>query len=214
MWNKNLERRGGFFQNPDWYELQIERKLPLLVPMRQQMLYALPPILPGWKVCDLLCGSGLFSLEAFRAYPGMHLTLMDGDATRLQMASERFATALNPEKNQQVTTQRQLLDLGSGSTLSLLGAPFHVIVSTLGLHVLVGHHADSNKATAGYKILFDLLFCSLLPGGHFIFGDHVGLLPVYIQLKLMEEAGFRGVDVAWRDQDFFVAGGYKPDTGA
>ena len=54
-----------------------------------------------------------------------------------------------------------------------------------------------------------MLYNSLTPGGHLIFGDHVGALGLYEQLKLLEKVGFEDVDVAWRQNDCFVAGGRR-----
>jgi len=39
----------------------------------------------------------------------------------------------------------------------------------------------------------------------------VGTLDLYRQLKAMERAGFHAVDCAWRQDDFFVAGGQTPE---
>ena len=50
---------------------------------------------------------------------------------------------------------------------------------------------------------------SLAPGGHLLVGDHSGALGCYDQMRLMEEAGFTEVDVAWRFKDWFVIGGRK-----
>ena len=44
-------------------------------------------------------------------------------------------------------------------------------------------------------------------GGMFIYGDHVGTWGLYHQLRVMEDCGFQDIDVAWRHQAFFVAGG-------
>ena len=39
---------------------------------------------------------------------------------------------------------------------------------------------------------------SLAPGGHLLVGDHSEALGCCDQMRLMEEAGFTEVDVAWR----------------
>jgi hypothetical protein len=51
---------------------------------------------------------------------------------------------------------------------------------------------------------------SLAPGGHLLIGDHTGALGCYDQMRLMEDAGFEHVDVAWRYKDWFVCGGRRP----
>jgi len=73
---------------------------------------------------------------------------------------------------------------------------------------------DSPSAGIGLpermKAVFQAIFNSLEPGGHLVFGDHVGAMPLFRQLQLLEEAGFAEVDVAWRVDDCFVAGGRRP----
>ena len=102
--------------------------------------------------------------------------------------------------------------------------PVDVVVGCLALHVLVEkpkHYVKSESDTAletplstqeAYEQLFHLIYKSLKIGGHFIFADHVGQLPLYQQLRLMEKVGFIDVDCAWRQDEYFVAGGYKPPT--
>ena len=67
------------------------------------------------------------------------------------------------------------------------------------------------EAEGRYELLFHGIRDSLAPGGHLIIGDHVGALGLYRQLKAMERAGFVDVDVAWRQDDFFVCGGRVPE---
>eukprot|EP00747_Dinoflagellata_sp_TGD_P047053 gnl/TRDRNA2_/TRDRNA2_144784_c1_seq1.p1 gnl/TRDRNA2_/TRDRNA2_144784_c1~~gnl/TRDRNA2_/TRDRNA2_144784_c1_seq1.p1 ORF type:complete len:102 (-),score=18.52 gnl/TRDRNA2_/TRDRNA2_144784_c1_seq1:60-338(-) len=68
----------------------------------------------------------------------------------------------------------------------------------------------SEAVARRYRQLFALVLRSLAPGGHLIMGDHTAALGCYDQMRLMEEAGFIEVDVAWRSKDWFVCGGRKP----
>ena len=63
---------------------------------------------------------------------------------------------------------------------------------------------------ARYRAALATILEVLEPGGHLLLGDHVGLCRLGTQLNLMEEVGFAEVDVAWRQEAFFVAGGRKP----
>ena len=76
------------------------------------------------------------------------------------------------------------------STTCSLGAPYDAIVSSLGIHTLVGHGANESVIPPKYERVFELILGALNPGGHFVFADHVGLLPVYRQshLTVLHEA--------------------------
>merc|ERR1719225_665401 len=97
------------------------------------------------------------------------------------------------------------------STPSILpGGPYDVIVASLALHVLVGHQKqDESLLKSKYSNIFSTILQSLKPGGMLIYGDHVGTWGLYSQARLLEEVGFEDVDIAWRQEAFFVAGGRK-----
>ena len=70
------------------------------------------------------------------------------------------------------------------NTYSLIlwsGAPYDVIISSLGIHALVGHGSDENDAQPKYQQVFKIILDSLIPGGHLVYADHVGVLPLYRQ---------------------------------
>jgi len=48
--------------------------------------------------------------------------------------------------------------------------------------------------------------------GHFFLGDHVvhHHPGVFAHCQLLEEAGFTEIDVAWRQNDWFVIGARRP----
>eukprot|EP01135_Chromosphaera_perkinsii_P009391 Nk52_evm67s1737 gene=Nk52_evmTU67s1737 len=96
---------------------------------------------------------------------------------------------------------------------------YDVIVSGLGFHSIVGHdlnhdhqaqNAYSPVAFNRYRVLAQRAYNSLSSGGHVVIGDHVGALPCYEQMRLLDECGFVDIDVAWRKQDFFVIGAHRP----
>lgn len=102
----------------------------------------------------------------------------------------------------------------------LPGGPYTLVVATLALHTLVGHQASPEEVEARweppslhlarYRAALVAILEVLEPGGHLLVGDHVGLCRLGTQLALMAEVGFTEVDVAWRQDAFFVAGGRKP----
>ena len=55
-WSAALTRSGGHWGHPDWYEENLDRRLPLVPRMLDAMLQACPPLSKGHKVCDLLAG--------------------------------------------------------------------------------------------------------------------------------------------------------------
>merc|ERR1711884_662508 len=90
----------------------------------------------------------------------------------------------------------------------LPGGPYDVIVATLAFHSLAGHQAQQEEVLKRkYTEMFVMVKNSLKPGGMLLYGDHVGSWGLYKQMRTLEEVGFTDLDVAWRQEAFFVAGG-------
>jgi len=201
-WRLNLGRKGGFWQNGYWYDLHLERRMPLAIPMLEELLIALPPLVEGTVVCDLACGTGNGSFTVLSAYPSADVVLIDRDTEMLQIAQAK----LNELQVDPILIEATIATDGD----PLPSGPYDVVVATLSLHELVGENLSVAEAESRYELLFQSIHESLVPGGHVIMGDHVGALSLYRQLKAMERAGFQDVDCAWRQDDFFVAGGQVP----
>ncbi|TDI77593.1 MAG: class I SAM-dependent methyltransferase [Bacteroidetes bacterium] len=201
-WRLNLGRKGGFWQNGYWYDLHLERRMPLAIPMLEELLIALPPLEDDTLVCDLACGTGNGSFTVLSAYPTSEVVLIDRDTKMLDIARAKLnELQVDPE-----TIEATISTDGN----PLPGGPYDVVVATLSLHELVGENLSVAEAEGRFELLFQSIRASLTPGGHVIIGDHVGSLSLYRQLKAMERAGFVDVDCAWRQDDFFVAGGQAP----
>lgn len=198
-WRQNLRRRGGFWRNGRWYDLHVERRMPLVFPMLEEMVAALPPLDAGAAVCDLACGTGNAAFTVLTAYPTVRLTLLDEDPDLLAIAAEKIAE-FQPDLE-----VLQLSIRADGEPLP--GGPYDVVLASLALHAIVGHDVDSPEAETRYELLLRGIREALTPGGHVIVADHVGTLGLYRQMKAMERAGFTDVDCAWRQDDFFVCGG-------
>lgn len=202
-WRQNLGRNGGYWNHGRWYDLHVERRMPLVVPMLEEMVAALPPLTAESSVCDLACGTGNLSYMILSAYPQIRLTLLDEDPNLLAMAAEKMADF-----------SRDLTLLESSVRAdgeALPGGPFDVMVASLSIHAIVGREIGEAEAQSRYELLFQGIRDTLTPGGHLLIGDHVGTLGLYRQLKALERAGFTDVDCAWRQDDFFVAGGRVPE---
>lgn len=202
-WRQNLRRRGGFWRDGRWYDLHLARRMPLALPMLEELVAALPPLEPGTLVCDLGCGTGNAAFTVLATYPAIHLTLLDHDADLLAIAQEKTGE-IRPD----VTALQARIRI-DGEPLP--GGPYDVITASLALHAIVGHDVEGPEAEGRYELLFQGLRDSLRPGGHLIIADHVGTLGLYRQLKALERAGFTDVDCAWRQDDFFVCGGRLAD---
>ncbi|HMB90370.1 MAG TPA: class I SAM-dependent methyltransferase [Rhodothermales bacterium] len=198
-WRDNLRRRGGFWRNGNWFDLHLERRMPLALLMIEEMVAALPPLDAHTSVCDLACGTGNMSFILLTAYPTVHLTLLDEDPDLLQMARHKVA-----EFREDVAVMQTSINT-DGEPLP--GGPYDVVLASLALHVIIGHDVEPAEAESRYELLFQGIRDSLTPGGHLLVGDHVGTLGLFRQLKAMERAGFTDVDCAWRQDDFFVCGG-------
>jgi SAM-dependent methyltransferase len=167
--------------------------------MLDELTLALPPLAPGTSVCDLACGTGNAAFAVLDAYPGVHVVLLDKDDELLALAADKIGT-LTPD-------YETLQAIISADGDSLPNGPYDVVVASLALHAIIGHNVERAEAESRYELLFRSIRDALAPGGHLLVGDHVGTLDLYPQLKAMERAGFREVDCAWRQDDFFVAGG-------
>ena len=204
-WRRGLERHGAFWQNPRWFDLHIERRMPLALTMLEELTAALPPLGPGARVCDFACGTGNAAYTLLTAYPTVHLTLFDADRDLLDVAEEKVDEF---ELDEDLTVLHAPIPL-DGEPIP--GGPYDAVIAGLALSSLVGGEAESAEAEGRYELLFRSIRDGLGKGGHLLVGDHVGTLGLYRHLKAMERAGFTDVDCAWRQQDFFVIGGRVDD---
>jgi len=198
-WTTNLQRSGGYWSDGRWYDLHLERRMPQVLTMLEEMLMAMPPLPPGTAVGDLACGTGNAVLTVLDAYPDIRVTLIDQDPDLLAQARAKAERVTRKVEPVQATIETD------GEPLP--GGPYDVVLASLALHAIVGHDTDPTEAESRYELLFHSIRSTLTSGGHVFIGDHVGTLPLYIHLKTLERAGFEDVDCAWRQGDFFVAGG-------
>jgi hypothetical protein len=89
-WRANISRAGGFWPDDRWYDLQIERRMPGVKKMWEEMVFAVPPCNSA-NVLDLLSGSGRASVPLMQAYPDARLTLLDQSQERISMAKSAIA---------------------------------------------------------------------------------------------------------------------------
>ncbi len=202
-WRRGLEKRGGFWRNARWYDLHLERRLPLAFPMFEEMVQALPPLDDGAHVCDMACATGNTTFTLLTAYPDVHLTLLDEADDLLAVAAEKIAE-FEPE------ARLMRADISRDGD-ALPGGLYDIVVSGLALERLVGEEATPAEAETRCELLYRSVFDALVPGGHLIVGDQVEALGLYRLMKAMERAGFVDVDCAWRQDDFFVIGGRVPE---
>ncbi|GLE11618.1 hypothetical protein PINS_up024148 [Pythium insidiosum] len=213
-WARNLQRRsGGFWADAHWYDVHLERRMPLVKPMLEELVAALPPC-GGRRVIDLCAGSGRASAALLAAYPTANVTLVDASAERLALARQRILQQAGVHlTDAQLVHTRIVPELLA--TLSRPSAStVDVVVGCLAFHPQLRDATALNRppatAEAVYETLFRGVHALLQPGGHVLIADHVGQLGLYRHLALLERVGFEDVDCAWRQQDFFVIGARKP----
>eukprot|EP00434_Breviolum_minutum_P040529 symbB.v1.2.036014.t1/scaffold4986.1/size32096/1 len=220
-WKRNLlfVPPSGFWADDDWYDLQMERRLPLTRDVLRELIYALPP-LKDLRVADLGAGTGRSGAALATAYPSIRLTLIDPDEGRLRMAVQKLPQAMEHECKciaAAVAADGTPLpgqDGGSYDCIVALQAVRHIVAppvhyaAKLKLPVVTGEQ----EIAAGYAKMFAGIYASLKPGGHFFLGDHVvhHHPGVFAHCQLLEEAGFTEIDVAWRQNDWFVIGARRP----
>ncbi len=203
-WRRGLERHGAFWNNPRWFDLHLERRMPLAFTMLEELTAALPPLANDARVCDLACGTGNASYTVLTAYPLIHLTLLDPDRAVLDVAEEK----IEEFELERLTVLEAPIPLDGES---IPGGPYDAVITALALSTLVGDETELAEAETRLELLFRGAREAIVPGGHLLVGDHVGTLGLYRHLKAMERAGFTDVDCAWRQQDFFVVGGRVGD---
>jgi len=172
--------------------------------MLDELVFALPPLKDG-RVCDLASGNGNAAIKIKAAYPRITLAVVEKEEYRIEQCRQRLAAAGHAAEE---FCWEVSLEAGSDHHI-IPGSPYDCVTASLGIHTLVGHGVSTEAAVSQYTKAFQLILSALKPGGHFIYGDHVGELPLYRQLRLMEEAGFTEIDVSWRQEAFFVAGGRR-----
>lgn len=202
-WRKGLLGKGGYWQHGYWYDLHVERRNPLVMPMLDEMLAALPPLGDGVSVLDLACGTGNAGYAVASAYPGVRVTLLDQNPDLLALARAKVS-----DISDGVSTIHTTL-AADGEPIP--GGPYDVVVSSLALRDIVGHEIQGPEAESHFELLFQGVHDALAPGGHLIVADTVGTIGLYRRLKAMERAGFVDVDCAWRQNELFVCGGRKPE---
>jgi SAM-dependent methyltransferase len=202
-WRKGLLGKGGFWQNGYWYDLHVERRIPLVMPMLEEILASLPPLGPGVSVCDLGSGTGNAGFAVMSAYPGIRLTLLDQDEDLLALGQAKLAEISDGALAIQATIA------ADGEPIP--GGPYDVVVASLALQDIIGAGMDGPEAESHYELLFQGIFAALNPGGPLIVADGAGTIGLYRQLKAMERAGFMDVDCAWRQNELFVCGGRSPE---
>lgn len=241
-WRKNVERRNGFWKNAYWYDLQLLRRMPMAKLMLDELILALPPcdgkrvldLCAGTgRVAAALLGAYPTANVTLMDASSEHLMIAQKRLLALDLAS-------NASQISNVQFLHRAFRASDMTKIDAMNAD--LIVGCLSLHVLVekpkhyeAHVAGAASATSGvsntsgnqtqapaqststnsihaYENIFTILFNSLAPGGHLVFGDHVGQLGLFAQMQIMAKVGFIDVDCAWRQEDSFVAGGRKPTS--
>jgi SAM-dependent methyltransferase len=230
-WSATLTRSEGYWGDSCWYEANLDRRLPLVPEMLDSMLTSCPPLTQGHTVCDLLAGTGRVTRLLLPVYPRASYTLVDNSQDRLDIAAAHLEDACSHgagrlcDMANQVQLVQATVDISEKGKLPLpldkrAKDGYDVIFGALATRVLVqpaSHYALPGQkkqlpVRERYSALFRQCWNSLRRGGHFIIGDHIGILSLFDHLKLLEAAGFVEVDCAWRKNDFFVVGARKPLT--
>ena len=237
-WKRNLRFRGtnGFWGDQEWYDLQMERRLPETTLVLQELVYALPPLQNG-KIADVGAGSGRSALALLSAYPRVQLTLLDADAERGKVALQRLqdADAKHNSHNELSSARHRFVPWKANLDYFVLPPPdeergtsrlgYDTVVAVQSIRHIVAppaHYADQNASRPppeteddideGYALVLRGIFASLRPGGHFLMGDrtHTSHPGVFRHMQLLKEAGFTDVDVAWAYREWFVVGARRP----
>ncbi|CAK9086862.1 unnamed protein product [Durusdinium trenchii] len=226
-WTRNLLfiAPSGFWADDYWYDLQMERRLPLTRDLLREFIFALPPLGASHRVCDLGCGTGRSAAALQAAYPMARLTLVDPDEGRLSLARRKLSEAEASDGSSCVSCIAAAVHADGQPLPGSLPEGYDCILALQAVRHIVApppHYAAKlqletvagEAICAGYARMFAGLYASVKPGGHVFIGDHVVHQHpgVFQHCKLLEAAGFTDIDVAWRQNDWFVIGARRPVT--
>lgn len=229
-WTRNLIflPPSGFWEDSEWYDLHLERRLPESAMALREIVWALPP-LSGCRVADLGSGTGRSALAIAAAYPTADLTLLDVDKERGTIAVNRLQQQTVATSGKGVSPRVRFIPCTLGGDCSVLPESeggYDCVVALQAVRHIVApapHYAQKHglqivsgepSIWLGYNRVFRGIYNSLVPGGHIFLGDHVvhGHPGVFEQCELLKESGFMDVDVAWRFRDWFVVGARRPPS--
>ena len=124
--------------------------MPLVMPMLEEMLAALPPLGDDVAVCDLACGTGNAGFAVMSAYPTVRMTLLDMDPELLALAGAKLSEIRDGSAAIQATIR------ADGEPLP--GGPYDVVVASLALQDIVGQDVQGPEAETRYELLFQGIF--------------------------------------------------------
>lgn len=222
-WTRGLLATGGWWSDAAWYDLQMARRLPETTALLQETIWALPP-LSGKRVADIAAGTGRSSLAIVEAYPLAHLTMLEVDEDRGKLAMARLRQLREGMAQPGMPAAHLLHCALTADGTRLPGGSYDCVVAVQAVRHIVApapHYAskhglqvrgEERDILEGYGRIFRALHESLSPGGHFFIADHqVGVHPgVFAQCEMLKAAGFKDIDVAWRQRDWFVIGARRP----
>eukprot|EP00438_Fugacium_kawagutii_P008616 Skav234212 [mRNA] locus=scaffold2795:187041:188708:- [translate_table: standard] len=150
------------------------------------------------RVADLGAGTGRSGQALLAAYPSMRLTLIEPDEVGwvgLQVGRVRTSNA-----DALLLPCTQILDHCQDDRASC-DEGYDCIVALQAVRHIVAPPAH-------YAAKLNLTVVT----GHVFLGDHVVHQHpgVYAHCRLLETAGFTDIDVAWRQNDWFVIGARRP----
>lgn len=144
----------SFNQSVDYYDSWVKKALPCFDELFSVAVECIPyPAGQHLKVLDLGAGTGLFSWQVHKVYPGSEFTLIDLADQMLDLARQRFSQAAGSFRCQ-VADYRETLPADKQD----------LIISSLSIH----HLAHQDK-----QALFKKVHGLLKPGGAFINLDQI-----------------------------------------
>lgn len=194
----------GFQDHPYWYDLHIAAD-PVYAAAVREVVRAAPPPDPGAEVADLGAGTGALMLRFHNAYPLVRPHLIEPHRAKLSLAKGRLELGGVTE----VVTHQEAIDPQASKVMGSGG--YSLIISSLALHVIAGERRPPDEYAERHRGVMRQVLASLAPGGVFVYAEGVwNGLGVREHLGLLEDAGFRSVDCAWRSGQLLVCGGQRP----
>jgi trans-aconitate methyltransferase len=179
-----------------WIERDAGRDAERRQRLRQMLALAPFPADAAVAVLDVGGGYGVLTEEVLRALPRARLTLQDYSQPMLDAARRRLGAAA-----ERVTCV--FSDLRDPGWTASAGGPFDLVVSSIAIHNL----RDLDRIAACYRGIAGLL----KPGAPFLDYDIFDVAGgVSLHTRLLQEAGFARVELAWEQAPAAILAAYAP----
>lgn len=220
-----------FNKEAENFDKQVQRNIPCYNQMLEALINAIPDTKENPKILDLGCGTGNITLKVLERFPKAQVTCLDLSENMIEIAKEKLSEYDNVEYVVDDFTQTGLTEKYDAiiSSLALHHIPndrekeemYKAIYNALTSNG-VFYNADVIKASNEYnqKLYNKIAVTDMKENGvtDEEISEHKGKrdandIPttMFNHIKMLENVGFKEIDVIWKYYSNAVYGGTKVD---